>query len=83
MLPASTKKAAVLSIATSTVLIKHVQAVTGAPLPAAKPAAAPNAVVVAEAAAGAVVVEGAVEGANQFYKKFGNISITPCIEYIL
>ena len=61
MLPASTRKALVQSIATSTALIKHVLAATNAPL-----AAAEIAVVGVEAAAEAVVEEVAEEGANQF-----------------
>ncbi len=70
MLPASTKKALVQSIATSTALIKHVQAATNAPLAAAKIA------VVGVEAAAEVAVEGvAVEGANQYCRKFAVVSV--------
>ena len=74
MLPARTGKAVVQPGATSTVLIKHVQAAADAHLPAVETAAAPSAAAVvavveaaAEVAVGAVA-EGAAEGADQFIK---------------
>jgi len=67
MLPASTRKALVQSIATSTVLKKHVRAVTDVLLAAVKTAVVEvEAGVAVEVAAEAAVEEVAEEGANQF-----------------